>query len=103
MVADLVLAEGVLIGVEVAAEETSGMVVQQEEIYLAEEDIHLPEVADLNIRRRAMILDLNIIQDRKDIQAEVVVVIIQTVIKDLVIHIPLGMTIDHLASQHVKG
>lgn len=43
-------------------EETSGMAVQQEGICLAEEDTHLPEVADLNIRRRAMILDLNIIQ-----------------------------------------
>lgn len=59
MVADLVLAEGVLIEVEV--EETSGMV-QQEEICLAEEDTRLPEVADLNIRRRIMILDPNITQ-----------------------------------------
>lgn len=43
-------------------EETSGMVVQQEGICLVEEDTHLLEVADLNIRRRAMILDPNIIQ-----------------------------------------
>jgi len=61
VVVDLILVEEVLTGVEVV-EETSGIVVQQEGIYLAEEDTHLPEVADLNIRRRAMILDPNIIQ-----------------------------------------
>lgn len=61
MVADLVLAVEVLTGDEVAAEETSGMVVRQEGMYL-EEDTHLPEVADLNIQQQAMILDQNIIQ-----------------------------------------
>lgn len=78
MVADLVLAEGVLIGDEVVAGETSGMVVQQEGICLAEEDIHLPEVADLNIQRRAMILDPNIIQviyERYDIYLIVIRVV----------------------------
>ena len=58
MVADLVLAEGVLIGVEV--EETSGMV--QQEAMCLEEDTRLRGVADSNIRQRIMILDPNIIQ-----------------------------------------
>ena len=58
MVVDLVLVEGVLIGVEV--EETSGMV--QQEAMCLEEDIHLRGVADLNIRQRIMILDPNITQ-----------------------------------------
>jgi len=61
VVVDLILVEEVLTGVEVV-EEMSGIVVQQEGIYLVEEDTHLPEVADLNIRQRAMILDPNIIQ-----------------------------------------
>ena len=58
MVVDLVLVEGVLIGVEV--EETSGMV-QQEAMYL-EEDTLLRGVADSNIQRQIMILDPNITQ-----------------------------------------
>lgn len=62
MVADLVLVEGVLIGVEVVVEETNGMVVLQEGICLAEEDTHLPEVADLNTQQQVMILDPNITQ-----------------------------------------
>lgn len=60
MVADLVLAEGVLIGVEVV--ETSGMVARQEGTCLAEEDIRLPEAVDLSTRRRVTILDPNITQ-----------------------------------------
>lgn len=99
MVVDLVLVEGVLIGVEV--EEMSGMV--QQEAMCLEEDIHLRGVADLNIRQRIMILDPNITQDQKDIQAEAVVANIRIVIKDLVILILPEMTIDRQVTQRVNG
>lgn len=104
MVVDLYLVEVVLIEEEVVAEEMNGAVVQQVEICLAEEVIPLLEAVDLNILQQAMILGPNIIQgDRKDIQAEVVVVNIQTVIRDLAIPILEETTIDHLVTLHVKG
>lgn len=62
MVVDLYLVEAVLIEEEVVAEEMNGTVVQQVEICLAEEVIHLLEAVDLNILQQAMILDPNIIQ-----------------------------------------
>lgn len=62
VVVDLVLVEGVLIGVEVVVEETNGMVARQEGICLEEEDTRLPEVADLNTQQQVMILDPNITQ-----------------------------------------
>lgn len=94
--------EVVLIEEEEVVEEMNGAAAQQE-IYLAEEVIHLLEAVDLNIQQQAMILDRNIIQeDQKDIRAEVVVVNIQTVIRDLVIPILEEMTIDHLATLRAK-
>jgi len=52
----------VLIEAAVVVEEMNGVAVQWEEIYLVEEVIHLPEVADSNIRQQAMTLDPSIIQ-----------------------------------------
>lgn len=53
--------EVVLIEEEEVVEEMNGAAAQQE-IYLAEEVIHLLEAVDLNIQQQAMILDQNIIQ-----------------------------------------
>lgn len=103
MVEGLVPVVEVLIEDVVEVVEMIGIVDQEVEICLVEEDILLQEEADLNILLLAMIPAQNIILEaQKDIQAGVEEVTIQTAIKDQEILTLQEMTTVHQVIRLVK-